>query len=425
MEQDCGNSGLHLAPPPDHIHDGANADLIFQDQEEFEALGKITHAFREYRTDAEWEIKRWEYNYSRLSPAHQHLLPHIPTKIATARQCIYQNHLFLKSMLDSPAPEPLCYAATAADAWAAQHGPRVNPADADKVRYVLKNMMRDWSTEGEGERKESYGATVDEVKRLLLSVEVPPRVRTTELGAKSATESSVENNGNLDIPRKKVLVPGCGLGRLCAELASLGFETIGNEHSYYMLIASAFVLNDISRAEQWTIAPWVHSNNNHLTDADQLRPVFIPDVVPSELIERTAPGLLGMAAGEFTDVFNHVDYKDYFDAVATCFFIDTSHNIIQYLETVWHCLKPGGYWVNLGPLQWHWADAHTYLPESDQLSIEISLVEVQRVAQKIGFVMLKSETGKRCRYMCDDKSMLHQTYECAMWTAQKPAINSS
>lgn len=65
MEQDCGNSGLHLAPPPDHIHDGANADLIFQDQEEFEALGKITHAFREYRTDAEWEIKRWEYNYSR------------------------------------------------------------------------------------------------------------------------------------------------------------------------------------------------------------------------------------------------------------------------------------------------------------------------------------------------------------------------
>ena len=75
--------------------------------------------------------------------------------------------------------------------------------------------------------------------------------------------------------------------------------------------------------------------------------------------------------------------------------------------------------MNLGPLQWHWADAHTYL-STDELSIEISMAEVQRVAQKLGFVILKSETGKRCRYMCDDSSMLHQEYVTAMWTAQKP-----
>jgi hypothetical protein len=65
MEQDPENSGLHLASPPDHIYDGIDAGSIFQDQEEFEALGKIGHAYREYKTDAEWEIKRWEYNYSR------------------------------------------------------------------------------------------------------------------------------------------------------------------------------------------------------------------------------------------------------------------------------------------------------------------------------------------------------------------------
>lgn len=360
----------------------------------------------------------------RLSRAHQDLLPHIPTKIATARQCIYQNHLFLKSMLDAPAPEPLCYASTAADAWAAQHGPRVNPADVDKVRYVLKNMMRDWSTEGEEERKESYGVIIDELKRVFLAKEKNEEALgiTTERGVKPSLESSMVDNSHLKIPRKRVLVPGCGLGRLCAECASLGFDTTGNEHSYYMLIASAFILNDISRAEQWTIAPWVHSNSNHLTDADQLRPVFIPDIAPSELIERTASGLLGMAAGEFTDVFNHKDYTNYFDAVATCFFIDTSHNIIHYLETIWHCLKPGGYWVNLGPLQWHWADAHTYLPECDQLSIEVSMAEIQRLAQKMGFVMIESKSGKKCRYMCDNKSMLHQEYECALWTAQKPGM---
>ena len=60
-------------------------------------------------------------------------------------------------MLETPLTEPFCSAGAAADAWAAQHGPRVNPADTDKVRYVLKNMMRDWSTEGAEERNESYG----------------------------------------------------------------------------------------------------------------------------------------------------------------------------------------------------------------------------------------------------------------------------
>jgi len=65
MEQSPNKSGLPLAPPPDHIDDDTNAKSFFQDREEFEALGKIAHAFREYKTDAEWEIKRWEYNYSR------------------------------------------------------------------------------------------------------------------------------------------------------------------------------------------------------------------------------------------------------------------------------------------------------------------------------------------------------------------------
>lgn len=36
------------------------------------------------------------------------------------------------------------------------------------------------------------------------------------------------------------------------------------------------------------------------------------------------------------------------DCVATCFFIDTAHNVIEYMETIWKILKPGGAWINLG-----------------------------------------------------------------------------
>jgi carnosine N-methyltransferase len=51
----------------------------------------------------------------------------------------------------------------------------------------------------------------------------------------------------------------------------------------------------------------------------------------------------------------------------------------------------GGVWINLGPLKYHWADAHTYLSE-DELSIELSLEDVLSVIQNTGFNMLERTT---------------------------------
>jgi ubiquinone/menaquinone biosynthesis C-methylase UbiE len=36
------------------------------------------------------------------------------------------------------------------------------------------------------------------------------------------------------------------------------------------------------------------------------------------------------------------------DAVVTCFFIDTAKNIVDYLETIHKVLKKGGVWINAG-----------------------------------------------------------------------------
>ena len=53
------------------------------------------------------------------------------------------------------------------------------------------------------------------------------------------------------------------------------------------------------------------------------------------------------------NVFKHVYLSsgivlDDWDCVATCFFIDTAHNIIEYVERLWKILKPGGAWINFG-----------------------------------------------------------------------------
>jgi len=41
-------------------------------------------------------------------------------------------------------------------------------------------------------------------------------------------------------------------------------------------------------------------------------------------------------------------------------------------------------------LLFHWADAHTYLPE-EELSIELSLEEVEAAAKQLGFKTIKRE----------------------------------
>lgn len=42
-----------------------------------------------------------------------------------------------------------------------------------------------------------------------------------------------------------------------------------------------------------------------------------------------------------------------------CRQIDTAPNVIQYIEAIKHCLKPGGFWINHGPLQWHFESSPT------------------------------------------------------------------
>ena len=41
---------------------------------------------------------------------------------------------------------------------------------------------------------------------------------------------------------------------------------------------------------------------------------------------------------------------DCWDCIVTCYFIDTAHNVIAYIENISRLLKPGGYWINLGKL---------------------------------------------------------------------------
>ena len=61
---------------------------------------------------------------------------------------------------------------------------------------------------------------------------------------------------------------------------------------------------------------------------------------------------MSMVAGEFLHVYRNNQNK--WDAVATCFFLDTANNILDYIDLIKSILKVDGIWVNMGPLEYHY-----------------------------------------------------------------------
>ncbi|KDQ56529.1 hypothetical protein JAAARDRAFT_194531 [Jaapia argillacea MUCL 33604] len=265
--------------------------------------------------------------------------------------------------------------------------------DMDKLRSTLKQFVRDWSEEGKAEREAAYKPMKD---ALLAHFE-----------NKSAEERS----------KLRVLVPGAGLGRLAWDIASLGFACQGNEFSHYMLLSSYFILNRTDKIDKYKIYPYVHSFSNVKSKTALLRPISIPDVMPSAL----PPGSnFSLVAGDFEEIYGAEDEDDelephsgQWDAIMTCFFIDTAKNIVNYLRILHRILAPGGVWINLGPLLWHFENNSTNDP-----SIELDLEEVKTLAWNIGFEISNEKTISTT-YVNNKESMLGYVYEAAFWTATK------
>ena len=108
------------------------------------------------------------------------------------------------------------------------------------------------------------------------------------------------------------------------------------------------------------------------------------------------------------------------DCIVTCFFIDTAHNVVDYIEVLAKALKEGGTWINLGPLLWHFAstqDSQSHGVE-EGVSVELSLQDVKRLASGYGF-RIETERVLNTTYTANCRSMMKNWYTCAMWTMKK------
>ncbi|XP_013784162.1 carnosine N-methyltransferase-like isoform X2 [Limulus polyphemus] len=355
-------------------------DLVEEENEDRKHFKRILNAFRCYRINSLQRLYKTSVYFETLPVAHQYVLKSYKQHLDKIRKCIDQNNEVIKLIINDVAhmfenTDHTADVKTSCDA-------NVKFSDMDKVQSLLRQFVREWSIEGEQERKACFKPILDELTYIFPEDQCNPQ-------------------------EIQVLVPGAGLGRLAYEIARHGYTCQGNEFSLFMLFASNYILNKCKGINLHCIHPWIHQSCNHFSSNDQTRPAYFPDVNPSDIPSQVD---FSMAAGDFLQVYTE---PGTWDCIVTCFFLDTANNIVSYIETIYHILRRGGYWINLGPLLYHYAD----LP--DENSIEPSYEDVKKVILSYNFDILKEQTGLKTPYTQNPRSMMFHEYRSVFFVCKK------
>ncbi|EKV12646.1 hypothetical protein PDIG_42470 [Penicillium digitatum PHI26] len=257
-------------------------------------------------------------------------------------------------------------------------------ADKTSVSQGMKHFVRDWADEGNEERQQSFGC-------ILKSLAQMPRTKDRPL---------------------RVLLPGSGLGRLAHEADKLGgFEVTMNEWSTYMNLAYRYV-SSVSVPDSVHFHPYIDWWSHQAKTDDLQRSVTFPN----QVIE---PSSVLLVEGDFTTVF--AEHTGQYDIIVTLFFIDTARNLVTYLETIHRLLRPGGRWVNLGPLLYGTAPF-----------VQLSLDEIVTLSESMGFEFQETDAtignvtlpnvpvrGLEVAYGRNGRGLNKNAYQAQYWEAVK------
>jgi carnosine N-methyltransferase len=254
--------------------------------------------------------------------------------------------------------------------------------DLHQLTSALRCACRDWTSLGDAERAQTYGPVVSCIAEFLP-------------------------------PGSTVCVPGSGLGRLAVEIASRGFIAHANENAFVMIVLSRIAL---LQDREFRVFPWCHMLSGLDAFADSLVSAAFPEarirdaddtgIVPP--VELLSGEQLVLLAGGFAGL--RQTSPEAYDAVATCFFIDVVDNLAETIEVIHGILKPGGYWVNFGPMMLH--------HEDEAFFTTATLDDVTAIARRVGFQIVK-EDRVETTYIAHPTSHIRTIYRCKLSVARK------
>ncbi|CAO2654360.1 Nn.00g110930.m01.CDS01 [Neocucurbitaria sp. VM-36] len=328
-------------------------------------LAHCINSFKQYPFLAEQVLQRKHARYDKQTPAHKAISNNLgyPAHFDKARKGIEVNTRFSDQIAQNAREHY-------------QTGPREmgdeQDAELQVVNLAFSHLSRDWSTQGAKERQAVF----------------PPVLH--------GLEQHFGGSGR----GKKVLVPGSGMGRLASDIADLGYNVTANELDYSSILAYHMLTNHTSSLHQHTLQPFVTKWTYQADSSSRYSAITVPDHWPNKTVK--------LVEGDFLNVFPQ-DAE--FDAVVTLFFIDISDNVVNFLSNIHRLLKPGGVWINLGPLKW---GTHT--------ALQLSADEVLQLADLLEFdVNHASRKSIDSLYAEQPQTLLKFTYVTQFWTATKRA----
>lgn len=239
---------------------------------------KVVNTFLNYKTHANAKINKNIRYIESLQRTHQQKLAKYKIHLNDIKKCVDINFQVMLKIVDNASKmfENIDYGQkfnTEGEGDDDEKKTKFKPAtmDIDKTHSIMKQIVREWSSDGYLERISCFQPIIDAIDQKFQSI------------------------NSKDI---RVLVPGAGLGRLAFEIAKRGYTCQGNEYSLFMLFASNFILNRCKTPHEYEIHPWIHQHHNHFNCADQVRGIYFPDVDPSSIPKGTDFSMVSYCIGE-------------------------------------------------------------------------------------------------------------------------------
>ena len=367
---------------------------------------------------------------------------------AQANQQIFDEIVDFQSDGNSPHPDD---------------GPRIGYSQQHRNQAILHSFYREWSEEGASERAQSFGPLIEELQRLL------PVSESNAYQQRVLVPGSGLGRLPLEIASKGYQCQGNEFSAFMAMASNFVLNAISEEKMYtiypWLEIKSNIVkvsdimtpiqIPDIAAGRLLESCPYCTTTNDAIDDDNEggngagetstkKRKVFFPrfSMCAGDFVElykrksgssagdqaaagKAAEGA-GTAAGAAAEGAEGAgpgmveEDEELWDAVVTCFFVDTAPVVVEYVETIYGMLKPGGVWVNLGPLLYHWTtDVENNEDPRYQQSVELSWEELRHVIGTFGFEFQKEEF-RECQYTNNKQSIMWTTYNAILFSVIKP-----
>lgn len=345
---------------------------LSKNKEEFMRFLYAINSLEEYTLDKQIYIEKIKSDFEKLDQKYISKLSfNYKDRILKLKKAIDHNQKFFNKIISIYKPSLSYYKTLDIDIDELK---RYNYIESRYIDNLFSYIIRDWSSSNNPEYKQ-YDIIINEVLKYLKPTINP-----------------------------KILIPGSGLNRLGFELYKYGFDVEANEYIFLYSIMTDYIFNYSTKNEFYFYPITNDSFTNKLTEESAFKKIIFPDVDINKY-----KGKMKLNVGDFISLYKNKN--NMFDCVITCFFIDTAHNIIEYIEIISNLLKKNGIWINLGPLSYHWFGFPS-------LSIELPYDKLKEVICNYGFEFINEDIVKS--KFCDDEDCLRKEwFKCVFFTVKK------